>query len=449
MCTKPIRIKNNSKYLNNKYGQPYYIWVNCGHCAECIKAKQTEWTLRTYYQCQDTLSKGGYMYFDTLTYRNEDLPRITNYIEANKNYACFNYRDIRNFYENLRQQLKLKKDNLIKYFITSEYGDIRHRPHYHIILFIYDNTIDPFELSKQVSKAWTKGRTDGLPYKSKQYVKNHNIIKTINLNCIRYVAKYVNKSQTFTKIINERWTKLENYYNKTKFDKLKLKKIKQQYFRLTTPFHRQSQGFGITAIQGRSIEDIINNPILFYKTDDLTITKKCQLPMYFYRKLFQKQIKFNGKRIWINTEDGIKYKEFNEKQIIEKTTDKIKDQAINNNITIDNELATKIAIYILFERGRMNGKHDYKAHHTEAEFYNYSTNRDLKFLGKKCISKQFAGNDTIGYQTTEIEQIDITPYIYINEEYEAIINTIQHEKDTTNLILLHEHLNEIKKVFFQ
>lgn len=448
MCRKPIRIKNNGKYITENTGYQYYIWVNCGKCDECIKAKQTEWNLRTYYQCKECLEKGGFLYFDTLTYRNEDLPRITNYIEANQNFACFDYRHIREFYENLRQLLKLKKDDKVKYFITSEYGDIRHRPHYHIILYVYDNTIDGLTLSKKVSKAWKHGRTDGAPWKSRQYVQQHNIIKEINLDCIRYVAKYVNKSQSFMKIINERWKKLETYYEKTKFDKLQIKRIRKQYYRLTTPFHRQSRGFGITAINNRTIEDITENPILWYNDDTLAITRKTQLPMYYYRKIFARQIKYNGKRIWINNEEGIKYKEAQEKRLIERTTDKVKDQAINAGKRIDEKTATELSMYILFERGRLQGKQDYKPHQEEATIYNYNTDKDLKYLGKKTLSTNYAGNDKIGYCTTEIEPTTIDDKIYIDAEKEALIEAIQKERDTTTYNILKEHMNEIRKIYY-
>lgn len=451
MCRKPIRIKNNGKYITENTGYQYYIWVNCGHCEECIKAKQMEWNLRTYYQCKECLNEKGntYLYFDTLTYNNENLPRITNYIKTNKNFSCFNYRDIRQFYEKLRQDLKLKKDDKIKYFITSEYGDIRHRPHYHILLFVYDENIDGLRLSKAVANAWNKGRTDGIPYKSKQYVLTHNIIKEMNLDCIRYVAKYVNKSQIFMDIINKRWKKLEKYYEKTKFDKLEIKRIRKQYYRLTTPFHRQSRNFGIEALRERNINDIIRNPILWYNDDTISITKKVHLPMYYYRKIFAKQIKYNGKRIWINTEDGIRYKQEQEEKLIERTTDKILDQATNNNTQLTNEQAIDLAIYILFKRGRLAGKQDYKAHHTEATIYNYNTNKDLKYIGKKTLSTRYAGNDKIGYCTTDIEPTTIENLIYIEPQKEAIIEALQKERDTTQLVKLKEHMNEIKKIFFQ
>ena len=103
---------------------------------------------------------------------------------------------------------------------------------------------------------------------------------------------------------------------------------------------------------------------------------------------------------------------------------------------------------MLFQRGRLSGKIDYKDHKEDAEFYNYNTDKDLKYLGKKCISNEFAGNDKIGYCATAIEPTTIDELIYIDEDLEKLINQLFEYKDTKELVLLKEHLNELKKVYF-
>lgn len=449
MCTKPIRIKNNSKYIALNTGHAIYVYVPCGKCNECVKAKQNEWTLRTYYESRATLNQGGYIYFDTLTYSNDNLPRLSNFNNNLKfNWACFNYRDIRAFYENLRQMLKLREDRLIRYFITAEYGELRHRNHYHIMLFVNAN-IDPLYLSKCVAKSWKKGRTDGMPWKSSNYVLQHNYLNTLNIDCIRYISKYVNKSQTFMNIINDRWKKLEKFYEKSKFNKLELKKIKKQYYRLCTPFHRQSQGYGISAIENLTVDDIIKNPVLTYPNTTINLKTKVRLPIYFYRKLFQKQIKYMEKRIWINNEDGIKFKKAIEQDIVTKIEERLTDLNASNNNRYKTETLKNVAHYIYYERGRLSGTFDYKPHHEEADIYNYNTDKDLIYLGKKTYSKKYAGNDTIGYCTTNIEQTSIENQAYINNEYEIIIDDLMKEKDTTKLVCLKEHMNQIRKAYFQ
>lgn len=455
MCKSPIQITTRSKYINFHSGQQYKIWVNCGHCSECREAKQREWNVRLYYEIKKYINNGKWCYFDTLTYSNENLPKLTKYTDIHKNWACFNPKDIRYWIEELRQKLKgkkyIEKDNECGYMVVSEYGELRHRPHYHIILFI-NFEINEIELSKIVAEAWKFGRTDGFPWKSKRYTMEHNIIKSMNLNAMRYIAKYVTKQQNFIEIINKRWQGLERYYNKSKLNKLQIKKLKAQYFRATTPFHRQNQHFGEEAIY---ICKPLTESNIYYKDDSTTRIKNCGLPMYYKRKLLQKQIIYNGKRIWINTEFGSQWKQDQENKIIEQTYLRLKAISITKGIKIDDTKLKEIANYIIKERGRLCGFNDYKPHHEEAVLYNYNSDKDKLYLGNNFISEQFAGNDTIGYQTTAIEQIndDLNKYVTINQEYERIIeqlnSTTEEQTRDKELVLHQEKMRELKKIHFK
>ena len=153
--------------------------------------------------------------------------------------------------------------------------------------------------------------------------------------------------------------------------------------------------------------------------------------------------------MWVNTEIGVQYKQKQHDKILERITDRLKDLNIQNGNKYNKQKLEEIAKYILDTRGRFNGQDDYLPHHEEAEFYNYHTDRDMKYLGKTCISTKFAGNDSIGYCTTDIEPIEIENGVNINNEYENIINNLMQEKDTTKLSLLKEHLAEVRKVYFQ
>ena len=232
-------------------------------------------------------------------------------------------------------------------------------------------------------------------------------------------------------------------------NKIEIKRRKRKYYSLCTPFHRQSQHFGENALEYFSIDYLINGGKIFYKDDSLRIIQNIGLPIYYRRKLFQKQIKYNGKRMWVNTEIGVQYKQKQHDKILERITDRLKDLNIQNGNKYNKQKLEEIAKYILDTRGRFNGQDDYLPHHEEAEFYNYHTDRDMKYLGKTCISTKFAGNDSIGYCTTDIEPIEIENGVNINNEYENIINNLMQEKDTTKLSLLKEHLAEVRKVYFQ
>ena len=131
MCLNPIQIYNRSEKISFR-GQALLYTVPCGKCSECKKQKSNEYTLRSYFEYKDTITKGGFVYFDTLTYNDQYLP---------KDYGISHFRraDIILFLKELRVYLSRAgyevKDN-IKYFITSEYGGITHRPHYHVLFFI-------------------------------------------------------------------------------------------------------------------------------------------------------------------------------------------------------------------------------------------------------------------------------------------------------------------------
>ena len=250
--------------------------------------------------------------------------------------------------------------------------------------------------------------------------------------------------------VNNRWKKIEDYLkNYKQADKQTIKRTKKKYYKLCTPFHRQSQEYGIYALQFTNVNNLPEDNRIYYRDDSLKINQYIQIPMYFKRKLFEEQIKINGKRIWQLNENGINYKIIQENKIVEKISDRLKATAHTNNKDYTDKQLDDCARYIYFERGRLKGKNDYKLHLDETTHYNYITNRDEKYLGKKCISTEYAGNDTIGYCTTAIKpDFELEKEIYINNEYEKIIEDLMQEKDTTNLQIFKEHMNDIRKLFF-
>ena len=89
-----------------------------------------------------------------------------------------------------------------------------------------------------------------------------------------------------------------------------------------------------------------------------------------------------------------------------------------------------------------------RTHLEDTEAYNYNSNKDLQNLGKKVISKTFAGNDKIGYCKTDIEETNWENNIHIDPQKEAILDTLLINEDKTQLILKKEHMREIRKIFF-
>ena len=75
MCYRPIKILNPSRRYNDDMQK--YIYVPCGHCADCQRVMHNEWFFRCMIEYQDCINKGGSVYFITMTYSEENLPKFT------------------------------------------------------------------------------------------------------------------------------------------------------------------------------------------------------------------------------------------------------------------------------------------------------------------------------------------------------------------------------------
>lgn len=214
MCLNPIKIESKSKFYTLDKLQGRVLYVPCCECVECLQNKQNELYSRAYFQCLECWSKGGYVYFDTLTYDEQSISRLGDFFNdlgisdldihgSILNKTCFNLEDIRGFLVNLRRQLDYHKSGInFKHFIVPEYGDTEPyvnnsgklrigtgRPHYHVLFYIYDN-IDPIEFSEFVAKSWKHGLTDNFGSKQRRYIMNHVFYKKDDIDC-RAVCSYV------------------------------------------------------------------------------------------------------------------------------------------------------------------------------------------------------------------------------------------------------------------
>lgn len=341
MCLKPIKIQNPAKRFDLKGGQPLLIEVPCGKCAECKKNKRLEWYFRAYHQCQDTIYNGGYVYFDTLTYADEYIPKLSHYIDMTNmqdvtDFTCFNHEHWRNFLKNMRRQLFYHyRGANFKYFLTSEYGTDptrTHRPHYHILFFVHGN-IEPFAFSRLVSQCWQFGRTDGLPYQNERYVAEHCYGDTYGYDsaetpfeiCSKicnYVSKYVTKDSTFQQQIDNRIQLLRKHIK----DDAELKNI----IRSVDMFHRCSQGFGLGYLRRLDVDErnfIFDNGACRVG-DKARIKYVIKLPLYFKRKLFYDCLKRADNTIyWQLNAKGVEY----QKNHLLKCVDKV---AINYKLLL-------------------------------------------------------------------------------------------------------------------
>lgn len=311
MCLRPIKLCNPTLHISTEGGQPLLLEVPCGHCAECQKQKRLEYRFRSLHQSKECIRNGGYVYFDTLTYSDEHLPHLSDFVNISnsdiKDFTCFNNAHWRNFLKNLRRQLNYHyKDVNFKYFITSEYGtDERytHRPHYHVLFFVNSNSCNPLDFSRLVSKCWKYGRTDGIPYQSAMYVYDHCVTADCDVMQIcNYVAKYVTKDSTFQKNIDNRLAQLQRLLN----DEDKFKQLKRNI----NQFHRQSQGYGLDYLKSISRDEydyLLKNGACRMKDSDKVVAV-IKLPLYFKRKLFYKCLKdADNKLFWQLNRLGVEY----------------------------------------------------------------------------------------------------------------------------------------------
>ena len=191
MCIAPILIRNNSRRFNDS--QPLYIQVPCGKCPECLKSAKNDWLVRLAYEWYN--NKRGSSWFITMTFNDVELPfttpdnlysvhnwlrseRATDFDLGSRIYdfekkyqlpfdlyspdvmTYFPKDYLKKFFKSLRQRFnesgvyKYNKEESIKFFCVSEYGEKKKRPHFHILLFL------PFQIGESrlldfLRQSWT------------------------------------------------------------------------------------------------------------------------------------------------------------------------------------------------------------------------------------------------------------------------------------------------------
>lgn len=108
MCLSPVFVRKQWQY------------VPCGKCIECAIQKSNEWAYRV--ALENRLHLQSCMI--TLTYNEDNL--ATPSLER---------RDVQLFLKRLREKIEPVK---IRYFGCGEYGSLKGRKHWHIIIFGYD-----------------------------------------------------------------------------------------------------------------------------------------------------------------------------------------------------------------------------------------------------------------------------------------------------------------------
>lgn len=327
MCLSPIKLINPASKISLNGGQRYYLEVPCGQCAECREARRTDMYFRTYYECLRTWMFNGYVYFDTLTYRNEDLPHISDYetrIEKGSmlDFPCFCKSDFRLFMVRLRRQLDyhgFDSKNNLKYFVASEYGsdDVyvdskgrrrkgTQRPHYHVLFFVTDPNLDPLTFSKYVYECWQKGATDGIPCKDAQYVMKHVFGPKYNSDLVHmqatcnYVSKYCLKDANYDDMLKSRISKV---YAGVDFTTYQGKKRFRKIVSEMNTYTRWSKGFGEYGLYYNKESDLYEG--IMEMPDKNKVHRFAPLSGYLNRKKYFETAYNNvGELYWKLTDEG-------------------------------------------------------------------------------------------------------------------------------------------------
>lgn len=275
MCNQRIKIKNNSDYINPEA----YVTareVNCGHCWQCQMQLQSDYAIRGYYEYQECLKDGGYVYWDTLTYRESKLPRICRYLtDDGKGLPCFSKSHVQKFLKRVRKQLaddySITKD-AFRYLVVSEYGEKFGRPHYHIMYFVHDPFLTLDILHQVTRSQWRKyhGNTDF-------HCEPNGRVLT-STAAIHYVTKYISKVDARLKGLRK---KIDDVCISRGLPTVSIRTF-NKYFQ---PWQLHSLGFGRYLIDCDSQYNNLIDLCCSMPTKD-NPGKLYRLPMYYIRARF-------------------------------------------------------------------------------------------------------------------------------------------------------------------
>lgn len=159
-------ISSNSIRVYNKYtGLSSVVQVPCNHCYECVRKRKLDWELRLTVES----SASAHTFFGMLTFNDECYT------------GTINVKHIQYYIKRLRYNLdKFYPGATLKYFLVSEFGELKDRLHYHVLYMVskeFDDTHREFEALCQLS--WVRKQPlsdEQLLYRKKlwsSYCKTH------------------------------------------------------------------------------------------------------------------------------------------------------------------------------------------------------------------------------------------------------------------------------------
>ena len=138
MCISPIYIANPNYRYNERHflkdptlflkdSTSQFLAVPCHVCSQCIALKQLYMVQRVQME-----SLFNHIFFATLTYNNECIPRVS--CSSGYDIPFADMRDLKLAFK------RINNDNAFgvpfRYFAVSEFGSLKGRPHLHCLIFI-------------------------------------------------------------------------------------------------------------------------------------------------------------------------------------------------------------------------------------------------------------------------------------------------------------------------
>lgn len=150
----------DGEFLGWKFSSPLKV-LPCGQCLGCRVAYAASWANRIMLEARDYEK----VYFLTLTYDNEHVPvHVSN---VGEDVLSLEPKDLRDFLKRLRWQQAYYHSNTIRFYGVGEYGELYHRPHYHLIVYglMIDDIRDAYKnkhgrmihTSDTIRDVWGKG----------------------------------------------------------------------------------------------------------------------------------------------------------------------------------------------------------------------------------------------------------------------------------------------------
>lgn len=189
MCKSPTIIRNPYYGCDPSKGYNYlhdcastHIAVPCGHCLECIQARQSAFCTR----CDlEGFKYRSVPYMLTLTYDDDHLPRMSKCGDILDDFAFPDWSHVRNMMKRLRHVIERKTDKRLcdlfaesdkvfvkgrervippfKYMFVAEFGRRSLRPHFHALIYVkskydvHDSNFEPWAFNvEKILGDWFK-----------------------------------------------------------------------------------------------------------------------------------------------------------------------------------------------------------------------------------------------------------------------------------------------------